>query len=324
MPPGPADRSGAVRRWGAWSPGSGRPALDRSRPGDERAGMTEEHGARSDPPPAAGTSAAAPDRWGVLLARPYAPVALALGLAILSSPIVAWSLTLPPEERWVGEVGWVPVDGVSAMLLALAAVIPAALVGGSLGGLVRSRRPVLGAFVAVWISWAIGIVVLPAAATLLGVTLRIGIYCIDVCTVTIRDDNPLSGFDAYGSTLLFGGTFVLPALLGGLLAIAAAVAGRRHALVAGVVLAVLAQGAVHFWSLVKGGLPAWLCLAVGVVIWSAVLPRPAIRPAATLPAPPWAATGWGAPTAAAAPAVEAPAGDEPPAPPAGQPPLPLA
>ena len=54
------------------------------------------------------------------------------------------------------------------MLLALAAVIPAALVGGSLGGLVRSSRPVLGAFVAVWISWAIGIIVLPAAATLLG------------------------------------------------------------------------------------------------------------------------------------------------------------
>jgi hypothetical protein len=158
--------------------------------------------------------------------------------------------------------------------------------------------------VAVWISWAIGVVVLPAAATILGVTLREGIVCIDVCSASMRDGDLTSGFDAYVEALLVFPLFMPPVFVGGLLAIAAAVAGLSHKLIAGVVLAVLAHGAVHFWSLFYGGLAAWLCLAVGVVIWSAVLPRPAIRPAA--------------------PATGLPAGHEPPAPPAGQPPLPLA
>ena len=213
-------------------------------------------------------------------------------------------------------------------MLALAAVISAALVGGALGGLVRLRWPVLGAFVAVWISWAIGIVVLPVAATLMGVTLRAAVVCVDSCSASLRGGDPASGIVAYQTVLVFSRFFVLPALVGSLLAIAAAIAGFRHALIAGVVLAVLAQGAVHFWSLwLGGGLPAWLCLAVGVVIWSAVLPRPVIRPAATPPATALTASGWG-PSAEqgppAAPAIASPAGDEPPAPPAGQPPLPLA
>ena len=90
----------------------------------------------------------------------------------------------------------------------------------------------------------------------------------------------MSGANAYVSTLQAGMMFFIPVLFGGVLATFAASAGRNHALIAGVVLAVLAQGAVHLWSLMLGGLAAWLCLAVGVVIWSAVLPRPAIRPAA--------------------------------------------
>jgi hypothetical protein len=154
------------------------------------------------------------------------------------------------------------------------------------------RQPVLGALVAVWISWAIGIVVLPIAATLLGVTLREGVGCIDLYAACMRDGDLTSGFVAYVSTLIRGGIFVLPWLIGGLLVGAAAIAGSRHALIAGVVLAVVAHGAVHFWSLLLGGLAAWLCLAVGVVIWSAVLPRPAFWPATPRPA---------------APAIEAPA-----------------
>ena len=236
--------------------------------------MTDQDGARDDPPLAAGTATAAPGRLSALLARPYAPVMLALGLALLSSPVVAGSLMLPPEERLIEDVGWVPVDWASAMLLALAAVIPAALVGGSLGGLVRSSRPVLGAFVAVWISWAIGIIVLPAAATLLGVTLRAAVMCLDACHATLRDGDPLSGANAYVSTLQAGMMFFIPVFFGGVLATFAASAGRNNALISGVVLAVLAQGAFHLWSLMLGGWAAWLCLAVGVVIWSAVLPRP--------------------------------------------------
>jgi hypothetical protein len=278
--------------------------------------VADERGLRDDEPTAGGTAAAtSPAGPRSLLASPYAPVILALGLALVSSPVVAWSLTLPPEDWRIGESGWVPVDGASAMLLALAAVIPAALVGGLLGGLVRSRWLVLGAFVAVWVSWAIGIMMLPVAASTLGVTLRIGVFCLDACTATLRDGGLDASVEAYGTTLLGGAMFVLPAVIGGVLAIVAAVAGRRHAVLAGVVLAVLAQGAVHIWSLAMGGLAAWLCLAAGVVIWSMALPRSAIRPPAPRAVPP----AWGPPPDpvpfAPPVAAEPPPGSTPAAPP---------
>src|SRR6478752_8406288 len=131
-------------------------------------------------------------------------VGAAVALALFSVPPVAWSFLYQPPE-WAlrnsgfvqGPIDWQPMAPLAAVAVALAVVVPSAVVGGLVGGLAWRWRRFAGASMALASAWATGIIILPLASALLGVHFRTGIVCLMGCESLLRNDSPFGGPMAY-------------------------------------------------------------------------------------------------------------------------------
>jgi hypothetical protein len=217
----------------------------------------------------------------------------AVGLALLSVVPVAWSLLLAPPGSALensgfvqGPIDWRPIAPISAALLALVVVVPSAVVGGFAGGLIWRWRRFAGGAVALASAWFTGIVLLPVAASMLGIHLRAAIVCVMGCESLLRDDRPLGGLFAYG--VFVAGTFFLVWSVVVPVAVALIVVRVLYAWVRGrsvarprlpLLQSMVAFSAVHGVALVWtvavtfGGLIAYLSLALGVVAWTTWMTR---------------------------------------------------
>jgi hypothetical protein len=198
-------------------------------------------------------------------------VKLALVLGTASILPVAWWLRQPPD--WELEPGgWQEITIVQALVLALAAVIPAALAGSLLAGRLVRQHPAIAAFVAMTVSWWIGIGMLPLAAGALGIPLTAGLFCIDGCTAFLDYQEPFLGFTAFPISLIW--TVVLwpylavPLVLG----IVALVVRRRFVTI---LFAIALHSGLSVGSIALGGFLPYVCLAAGVLVWSVWLAEPA-------------------------------------------------
>jgi len=214
-------------------------------------------------------------------------------LAVLSAPLVAWSfLVRPPDwvlrnEGWAqGAIEWRPVAVESAVGLALFAAIPSAVVAGLAGSLVWRWRRFAGAAVALATGWATGLVILPVAASALGVHLRTGIVCAMGCEALLRDDRPFGGVSAYAmflaGTLAFQWSLVVPVLVGivVLRVLLDWVRGRpalrpRPPLIVWVIAFAAVHGIALGWVVLvtPAAVVPYLVLSAGVVVWVAWVDR---------------------------------------------------
>ena len=203
------------------------------------------------------------------LAGRWGPVLLALAFGLLSIPLVAVSLVQAhmKSQRMVDESS---LSWLDALILAVVSAVTAAVVGGILGGNLVRSRPVAAALVAIATAWPIGIGMLSITATALGIRLLIGDGCTFGC---ISDGDPFSGIEAYLSSLFFGAWFVVPVIACVvLMVIGAWLAGRRR-LVTAMAFVVAGYAALHWWSVLGGGV-AFACLAFGVIVWATALHLP--------------------------------------------------
>jgi len=220
-------------------------------------------------------------------------VAAAVVLAALSAPLVAWSFLLrPPDwvlrnEGWAqGAIDWRPVAVEGAVALALSGAVPSAVVAGLAGSVVWRWRRFAGAAVALATGWATGIVMLPVAASVLGVHLRTGIVCAMGCEALLRDDRPFGGVSAYAiflaGTLAFQWSVVAPVLVGlvVLRVLLDWVRGRpalrpRPPLIVWVVAFAVAHGIALVWVVLvtPAAVVPYLLLSAGVVVWASWMDR---------------------------------------------------
>lgn len=184
---------------------------------------------------------------------------------------VAWWLRQPPAA--IGEpTGWQAVTLPQALLLAAASVIPAALVGGAVAGWLVRRHPAIAAFVAMTVSWWVGILMLPLAAGILGIPYAAGFFCADGCTAFLDYQEPFLGFTAYPISLIWTVALwpylAVPLVLGivGLLV-------RRR--VVTILFAVALHSGLSVGSIALGGFLPYVCLAIGVLVWAMWLAEPA-------------------------------------------------
>lgn len=202
---------------------------------------------------------------------------IALALALLSVGPVAWSLH-DPLAAWKLdslEPSMQPLQyramGVDqAVLLALATVVPAALVGGFMGGRLRRGFPVAGAFLALSMAWLTGVSLLPFLASALEIPLANGVACFMSCSVHLRDSQPLGGPLAYvtsvGTSLFFVWFWLVP-----LIFLILAVRWNTGDSLVPIFFAVLFHAGLHTTAIIAGGAIPYICLAVGVFMWSFIL-----------------------------------------------------
>jgi hypothetical protein len=227
-------------------------------------------------------------------------VGVAVALALVSVVPVAWSFLQAPNdvERLANEgyitppVDWQPLPPHEALVLALAAVIPAALVGGTAGGLAWRWRRLAGAAVALLTAWPVAIVVLPLAAAVLGIHLRSGISCFTGCDALLRDDEPLGGPYAFLNYAMLFVLFIPSAIVPGVIAVVVSKFLADWAVRPTIVLVVslLVLAAVYGFPAAASGPGAvipYVVLVVGVVIWTIWMdrhdPRPTPAPATVQP-----------------------------------------
>jgi hypothetical protein len=201
-------------------------------------------------------------------ARSLEPAALALVLAVASVVPVAWVLQAGTAELSIEMTGWHPLGTGQALVLAVGALAPAAILGGSIGGLVWRRRPAFGPLVALSIAWFVGIVALPLVASAAAIPLRAGIWCFDACQAALTDAAPLSGLSAYAQAVIASLIFWPLLLIPGALLLVARLVGSRLAWVAAW-LSVHAW--LNAWTFLGKQLPVYVILVAGVVLWTAWL-----------------------------------------------------
>ena len=214
----------------------------------------------------------------------WGPTRLALALGIVAIPIVAVALTLPSAASEGHED--LP-DLAQAVEIAAIAVLCAALVGGWLGGQLLGRK-VMSPLVAVAAAWFVGVALLPIASSLLGIPYSAKPFCLDGCQPMLVSTQPWSGATYWGLGMVSGILSVVPGLVALIALRFSTLFNRRGKVVLGASAAVLAYGA--FWAMgMVGGWPgavvAYAPLAVGVVVWTALLqrrdsvaPAPAVAP----------------------------------------------
>jgi hypothetical protein len=187
---------------------------------------------------------------------------------------VAWWLIQPPAS--IGEpIDWQAIALPQAFVLAAASVLPAALVGGFLAGLLVRRHPAIAAFVAMTVSWWVGIGMLPLAAGVLGITYTAAFFCIDFdCSAFLDYQEPLLGFTAYPISFIWSAVLwpylAVPLVLG----IVALVVRRK---VTTIVFAIALHSGLSVGSITLGGFVPYVCLAVGVFVWAMWLAETAER-----------------------------------------------
>ena len=205
--------------------------------------------------------------------RHVGPLITALLLAAVSIVPVAWSLLDLRPDMWYWSYLPYPARTQSqALLLAASAVVPAALLGGYLGGLVHRQRPMIGALVALALSWPIGITMLPLAATILNLPMQDPVFCFDTCTPQLVSGEPLSGLEAY-LYWTFGGLYALmPAGIAIVLLVVATVIARKGHPTLATPFAVAAYASLHIFTLLPWQAhAAFACLGLGVILWAAWL-----------------------------------------------------
>lgn len=242
--------------------------------------------------------------------RTLESVLLAVLLAIASAVPVAIRLQTGPDQSTIESVGWHPLGSGQAFALALGAVLPAATLGGAIGGLVWARRPVLAPVVALTVAWFVGIAALPVVATGLGIPLREAVTCFLPCQAELRDGYPMGGVLAYAESLGWSAfmfyLYAVPVVL-------FLVAHRARRPIGWMVAWLSLHAAIHSFSIPRAA-PIYVMLAVGVVLWSAWLwardagmrglDQPVRRWAVALvPAALIIVTTWGAAARAWVPAV---------------------
>lgn len=232
-------------------------------------------------------------------------VLLAVLLALASVVPVALVLQTGLPQSVIQSVGWHPLGTGQVLALALGAVIPAAVLGGAVGGLVWMRRPVLAPAAALTTAWFTGIVALPVVATWLEIPLRAGLECFLDCSARLRDGDPAGGLSAYAESLLGLPFTIYLLIVPGVLFLAARYS-RRPVLWVAAWLSL--HVALHPFS-IAGAVPIYAMLLIGVVLWSAWLwardtrlPRlrgpirrwmAVVAPVAAIMAVTWASTGSG-------------------------------
>lgn len=207
------------------------------------------------------------------LAGRWGPVLLALAFGLLSIPLVAASLVQAPPALQQEQRDALPLGWLDALILGVVSAVTAAVVGGTLGGNLVRSRPVAAALVAIATAWPIGIGMLSITATALGIRLRMGIYCIDTCNASISDRDPFSGIGAYVISLIWGAWFVVPAIACVVLMVIGAGLAWRRRVVTAMAFVVAGYAALHWWSVLGGGV-AFACLAFGVIVWATALHQP--------------------------------------------------
>jgi hypothetical protein len=217
------------------------------------------------------------------LSGPRTPVLLAIGLGLLSVPLVAAGLIQPLPE-WKQQIVEAPPLGfVGATVLALASALTASLVGGSLGGTLVRTRPVAAVLVALATAWPLGIGMLSITGAALGIQIRAGVLCIDTCNAMVTSEDGFSGFSAYPESLLGAAVFVVPIVLAVILLAVAVWLALRGRMMAGVIVIVGAYAALHAMSIFGGNGIPFACLAIGVTIWARLLHRADLNPVVTTP-----------------------------------------
>ena len=247
---------------------------------------------------------------GGALERYLESVLLAILFALASLVPVAVVLQVGPGQTVIQSVGWHPLGSGQTLALALGAVIPAAVLGGAVGGLVWVRRPVLAPVTALTVAWFVGIAALPVVATWLDIPLRAGFDCFLGCTAELRDGHPVGGVTAYAKSLV-GIPIIIYLLIVpvGLLLVARRI--RQPAVWVAAWLSL--HAAIHPFS-IAGVAPIYAVLLAGVVLWSAWLwARDAGMPRLRGPVRRWAvaivpvaaiiATTWGVAASRWVPAV---------------------
>ncbi len=135
--------------------------------------------------------------------RPYAPTLLAVLLAAAAWPLTALSLDTDtfvpttesgPLNLYVRELG-IPLSATDPGRWAATggAVFAAALVAGTIGGVVVRRHAITGALFTVVAAWIVGIVAMPVLPALLGRFTSVNHFCVDACLVMKVDGEPFAG-----------------------------------------------------------------------------------------------------------------------------------
>ena len=211
-----------------------------------------------------------------LLDARFGPLALALVLALASTPIAAIGIIVSTMSPDIQYYPLPPLDVDLALAMALLAVVTGGLAGGAIAGARVRRHPVGGLFLAGLIAWPAAVATLPLVSGLLGRPFAAVLICVDSCSPLIKGSALESGLTSYLGSLFLG--VFGPLEVGVVLALAAWVAvdrGHRRS------AAVLGLGAVVSFNLVSmaAAVPAAVALVGGTILWTAAFwPRSAPRP----------------------------------------------
>jgi hypothetical protein len=203
------------------------------------------------------------------------PVMSAVVLAMVSAPVVAVALLLPPSAAVLEidpmtnlpRVEWQTMSPLDAGVLALAATCAAGLTGGYYGGRVVARHRLLAPFLAIAVAWPVAIVVLGIVAAVLHIPLRSPVDCAFGCDSWMGQGDALAGFAAYGRSVVFSIVLWEGVVVSLILMVIARRIGQHLFALCGVVAT---HAVINGWSILvaPAATIAYACLAIGVVAWA--------------------------------------------------------
>ena len=207
----------------------------------------------------------------VRLARDHGgPTVTAVVLALLAAvPTVLTIFTSSGPAMAIDDIERLLPSPAQAVVIVVATLLAAALVSGTIGGVVRRRLRVTGAAVALVSAWLLGALLLPMVAAAIGAPLRTSVACFDTCSAMLDAATPTAGLLG----VLLGIVLVIVTVVGGIVAllftIAGMVLGIRHHATAAIACLVVSFGVLNLLSffVVGGSAVPYLCLAIGVVAW---------------------------------------------------------
>ena len=193
--------------------------------------------------------------------RPYGPIVLACGLAVLSTPLAVAAVMLASVDA-AGDPKSISL--VLAVPIAFVAVLAGGLVGGTIGALVVRRRTILGMVLAVATAWPAALATLSITPALIGGSYAAYRSCFDSCAPALSSDRPSSAISSYAVATIITAAYAVPIAI--VLLVVGAIAGSRGHRGAQAGLSVAAIVAINSWSM-AAGLPAAVALIAGVAIW---------------------------------------------------------
>jgi hypothetical protein len=193
--------------------------------------------------------------------RPYGPIVLACGLAVLSTPLAVAAVMLASVDA-AGDPKSVPLG--LAVPIAFVAVLAGGLVGGTIGALAVRRRTILGMVLAVAAAWPAALATLSITPALIGGSYAAYRTCIDSCGPALSSDRPSSAIAAYAVATVVTAAYAVPIAI--VLLVVGWIAGSRGHRGAQAGLSVGAIVAINAWSM-SAGLPAAVALIAGVAVW---------------------------------------------------------